>query len=114
MKACGNMDVELHTFLTVAVDGGLLCSLQILLLLGNILNYFLEQVFGEYRSSKLMRVALNSRQLYILYMVVRPGHRWECSIKMDCKVAVWGSVDWIHLTHNRDHWQTLPWSELVC
>jgi hypothetical protein len=101
MKACGNMDVELHTFLKVAVDGEL-SSLQLPLLLGNILNEFLEQVFWEYRSSNLMRVALNSRQLYIFYMVVRPGHRWECSIKMDCKVAVWGSVDWIRLTYNRD------------
>lgn len=38
MKACGNMDVELHTFLTVAVDGEVLSSLQLPLLLGKILT----------------------------------------------------------------------------
>jgi hypothetical protein len=28
-------------------------------------------------------------------------------LKMDCKEIDWEGVDWIHMTHDRDHWQAL-------
>jgi hypothetical protein len=37
----------------------------------------------------------------------RPRHRWEVAIKMDLREIGWGSVDWIHLAQDRDHWQAL-------
>jgi hypothetical protein len=32
---------------------------------------------------------------------------WEDNIRMDIREIVWEVVDWIHLTQDRDHWQTL-------
>jgi hypothetical protein len=37
----------------------------------------------------------------------RPRHRWEDGIKIDLREIGWGSAEWIHLTHDRDHCQAL-------
>ena len=34
----------------------------------------------------------------------RPRHRWEDNIKIDFKGVVWGGMDWIDLTKDRDTW----------
>jgi hypothetical protein len=34
----------------------------------------------------------------------RPRHRWEDGIRMDLREIGWGSVEWIHLAHDRDWW----------
>jgi hypothetical protein len=33
--------------------------------------------------------------------------RLEDNIKMDLKEIGWGSMDWIHLAHDRDQWRAL-------
>jgi hypothetical protein len=35
-----------------------------------------------------------------------PRHRWE-DIRMDLREIGWESVDWTHLTQDRDQWQAL-------
>jgi len=37
----------------------------------------------------------------------RPTHRWEDTIGTDLKETGWKVVNWIHLTQDRDQWQTL-------
>jgi hypothetical protein len=37
----------------------------------------------------------------------RPRYRWENGIKMDLRKIGWGSVKWIHLAQDRDHWGVL-------
>jgi hypothetical protein len=37
----------------------------------------------------------------------RPRRRWEDNIKMDLREIVFGNVDWIHLTQDRDRWRAL-------
>jgi hypothetical protein len=32
----------------------------------------------------------------------RPRRTWENNIKMDLREIGWGSMDWIHLAHDRD------------
>jgi hypothetical protein len=44
--------------------------------------------------------------LNILGCQVLP-HRWEDNIKMDLHEEVWGDVDWINLTQDRDRWWVL-------
>jgi hypothetical protein len=34
----------------------------------------------------------------------RTGHMWEDSIRMNLREVGYESVDWIHLTQNRDQW----------
>jgi hypothetical protein len=33
--------------------------------------------------------------------------RWEVNIRMDLTEIGWEGVDWIHLTQDRDQWQTV-------
>jgi hypothetical protein len=35
----------------------------------------------------------------------RPRHRWEDGIRMDLREICWGSVEWIKLAQDRDHWR---------
>jgi hypothetical protein len=35
------------------------------------------------------------------------SHRWDDDIKMDLHKAVWGGMDWINLTQDRDRWWVL-------
>jgi hypothetical protein len=37
----------------------------------------------------------------------RPRCRWEDGIRMDLRETGWGSVDWIHLSQDRDRWRAL-------
>jgi hypothetical protein len=37
----------------------------------------------------------------------RPRRRWEDGVKMDLREIGWGSVEWIHLAQDRDHWRAL-------
>jgi hypothetical protein len=37
----------------------------------------------------------------------RPRRRWEDNFKMDFREIVFGDVDWIHLTQDRDRWRAL-------
>jgi hypothetical protein len=39
----------------------------------------------------------------------RPRRRWEDGIKMDLREIGWGGggIEWIHLAHDRDHWQAV-------
>jgi hypothetical protein len=37
----------------------------------------------------------------------RPRHEWVDNIKMDLGEIVWGGVDWIGLTQDRDKWRAL-------
>jgi hypothetical protein len=37
----------------------------------------------------------------------RPRRRWEEGIKMDLREIGWGSVEWIHLAQDRDHWRAV-------
>jgi hypothetical protein len=37
----------------------------------------------------------------------RPRRRWEDGLKMDLREIGWGSVEWIHLAQDRDHWRVL-------
>jgi hypothetical protein len=37
----------------------------------------------------------------------RPRCRWEDVIKMDLREIGWGSVKWIYLAQDRDHWRGL-------
>jgi hypothetical protein len=39
--------------------------------------------------------------------LVRPRRRWEDGIKMDLREIGWGSVEWIHLARDRDHWRAV-------
>ena len=32
----------------------------------------------------------------------RPMHKWEGVIKMDLQVVGWGSLNWVHLSQDRD------------
>ena len=34
-------------------------------------------------------------------------HRWDDDIKMDLHEEVWGGMDWINLTQDRDRWWVL-------
>jgi hypothetical protein len=34
----------------------------------------------------------------------RPRRRWEDGIKTNLREIGWGSVEWIHLAQDRDHW----------
>jgi len=34
-------------------------------------------------------------------------HRWEDNIKMNLHDEVWGDMDWINLTQDRDRWWVL-------
>jgi hypothetical protein len=36
----------------------------------------------------------------------RPRRRWMVNIKMDFR-DIWGGMDWIDLTQDRDHWRVL-------
>jgi hypothetical protein len=49
----------------------------------------------------LVRKAEGKRQLE------RTSCRWEDGIKIDLMGIGWGSVEWIHLAQDRDHWQAL-------
>jgi hypothetical protein len=37
----------------------------------------------------------------------RPRRRWEDGIKMDLREIGCGSVEWIHLAQDRDHWRAV-------
>jgi hypothetical protein len=37
----------------------------------------------------------------------RPRHRWKINSKLNLEEMAWKSVDWIHLTHDRDHYWAL-------
>jgi hypothetical protein len=37
----------------------------------------------------------------------RPMYRWEDEIKMGLWEIDWGTVEWIHLAWDRDHWQAV-------
>jgi hypothetical protein len=37
----------------------------------------------------------------------RPRRRWNDGIRMDLIEIGWGSVEWIHLAHDRDRWSAL-------
>jgi hypothetical protein len=37
----------------------------------------------------------------------RPRHKWEDGIKMDLREIGWGSVEWIQLAQDRDHWRAV-------
>jgi hypothetical protein len=39
-------------------------------------------------------------------LLERPRCRWEDGIKMDFRDSGWGSVEWIPLAQDRDHWWT--------
>jgi hypothetical protein len=34
----------------------------------------------------------------------RPRHRWEGNIRMDLREIGWESVNWFHLSQDRDQW----------
>jgi hypothetical protein len=36
-----------------------------------------------------------------------PRHRWVDNIRMDLGEVVWGDVDWIGLTKDRNRWRAL-------
>jgi len=36
----------------------------------------------------------------------KPRHRWEDNLRMDLRDGGWESVEWIHLTQDRDKWWT--------
>jgi hypothetical protein len=39
---------------------------------------------------------------------LRPRHRWEDNIKIDCQEIRWGTAaDWIGLAQGRDRWRAL-------
>jgi hypothetical protein len=38
---------------------------------------------------------------------VRTRRRWEDNIRVDVREMGWKSVDWIHLTQDRDQWRSL-------
>ena len=35
----------------------------------------------------------------------RPRNRWEDNIRMDIQEVIWGGMDWIGLSQNRDRWR---------
>jgi len=37
----------------------------------------------------------------------RPRHKWEDNIEIDLQEVRCGSMDWIDLAQDRDHWRTL-------
>jgi hypothetical protein len=37
----------------------------------------------------------------------RPRRRWKDNIRMDLEKIGWESVDWIHLSQDRDQWRAL-------
>ena len=37
----------------------------------------------------------------------RPRRRWEDNIKMDLQEVVFGGMDWIKLTQDKDRWQAV-------
>jgi hypothetical protein len=39
--------------------------------------------------------------------VRRPGRGWEDNIKMDLQGVVYGGVDWIGMTQDKDRWRAL-------
>jgi hypothetical protein len=37
----------------------------------------------------------------------RPRRRWVDNIKIDLREIVWGGMDWVDLTQDRDQWRAL-------
>jgi hypothetical protein len=37
----------------------------------------------------------------------RPRRRWVDDVKMDLGDIIWGGMDWIYLTQDRDKWRAL-------
>jgi hypothetical protein len=45
----------------------------------------------------------------------RPRRRWEDNIKMDLQEVVWGCMNWIDLTQDRDRWRIMnPSGSIKC